>query len=420
MTTLRSYVVRRALTFGAILLIAMLFLSLFSVKKVKDIYHQNLLHLSLLLEKNFLFFMDLYGQEGVLKYQLSEAVSKIPHLEAIYIEYEGKEFAFPLKWKEELRSACARGEEKVFEKNGFIVVCLPLKEEYATLFIESESKGKFVALFNRLQEERFISGWVGSSLLLFFLIVGMGFMLMTMVWSEVGENFVRLERVIHLVEEHLSKEEVGKEERKRVMRELRELSRSFTIREFKKVELLLVKLMRRVEELNREVKKLAVTDPLTGLYNRNYLKLFVEGKLMPMWRRERFPLSVALLDIDNFKQINDTFGHQKGDEILKRWGELIKKNLRGGDVAVRYGGEEVLIIFPYTLKEEAAKALERLKRELSKVDFGIGRPVTFSGGVAGYPGDLKKVDRLEVLISLADERLYRAKRSGKNRIIWEG
>ena len=419
MTTLRSYVVRRALTFGAILLIAMLFLSLFSVKKVKDIYHQNLLHLSLLLEKNFLFFMDLYGQEGVLKYQLSEAVSKIPHLEAIYIEYEGKEFAFPLKWKKELRSACTRGEEKVFEKNGFIVVCLPLKEEYATLFIESESKGKFVALFNRLQEERFISGWVGSSLLLFFLIVGMGFMLMTMVWSEVGENFVRLERVIHLVEEHLSKEEVGKEERKRVMRELRELSKSFTIREFKKVELLLVKLMRRVEELNREVKKLAVTDPLTGLYNRNYLKLFVEGKLMPMWRRERFPLSVALLDIDNFKQINDTFGHQKGDEILKRWGELIKKNLRGGDVAVRYGGEEVLIIFPYTLKEEAAKALERLKRELSKVDFGIGRPVTFSGGVAGYPEDLKEVDSLEVLISLADERLYRAKRSGKNRIVWE-
>jgi len=419
MTTLRSYVVRRALTFGAILLIAMFFFSFFSVKRVKDIYHQNLLHLSLLLEKNFLFFMDLYGNERVLKYQLSEAVSKIPHLEAIYIEYEEKEFAFPLEWKKELRSICPEGRERVFEKDGFIVVCLPLKEEYATLFIESKNKGKFVALFNRAQEERFISGWVGSTLLLFFLIVGMGFMVMTMLWSEVGENFVRLEKVIHLVEEHLSKEKVGREEKRKVMRELKELSKNFTIREFKRVELLLIKLMRKLEELNREVKELAITDPLTGLYNRNYLKLFVEGKLMPMWRREKFPLSVALLDLDNFKQINDTYGHQKGDEILRKWGELIRKNLRGGDVAIRYGGEEVLIIFPYTFKREAARALERLNRELSGVDFGIARRVSFSGGVAGYPEDLKEVNSLETLIQLADERLYRAKRSGKNKVVWE-
>jgi diguanylate cyclase (GGDEF)-like protein len=135
-----------------------------------------------------------------------------------------------------------------------------------------------------------------------------------------------------------------------------------------------------------------------------------------MWKREGFPLSVAMLDLDNFKWINDTFGHQKGDEILKKWGEIIRKELRSSDVPIRYGGEEVLIIFPYTLKEEAAGAIERIREKLQQIDFGIGRKVNFSAGIACYPEDIREAC-FDDLILIADERLYAAKRSGKGKTV---
>ena len=107
--------------------------------------------------------------------------------------------------------------------------------------------------------------------------------------------------------------------------------------------------------------------------------------------------------MDDFKWVNDNFGLQKGDEVLKRWGEIIRSELRSSDVAVRYGGEEVLLIFPYTRKEDAGKAITRIGERLSIIDFGIGRKVTFSAGVCGYPEDFDDVVPLEEFIRLADE-----------------
>ena len=124
-----------------------------------------------------------------------------------------------------------------------------------------------------------------------------------------------------------------------------------------------------------------------------------------------------MIDIDDFKSINDTFGHQKGDEVLKILGKTIKENIRKSDIPIRYGGEEILIFFPNTSKEKAYYTLNRIKKLFSNIDFGIGRKVTFSGGIASTPEDLKDWKNVDELVEIADERLYKAKREGKNKIL---
>ena len=193
----------------------------------------------------------------------------------------------------------------------------------------------------------------------------------------------------------------------------------FKIEEFRDVADLIVKLTLKISSLNEHIKQLALTDSLTGLYNRNYLNAVFEKNYVPFWKREKFPLSVALLDIDNFKSINDIYGHQKGDEVLRRLGQIIKDSVRGSDIPVRFGGEEILIIFPSSRKEEALMAVRRIREKLMKEDFGIGRPVTFSSGLADFPSDISVPGELDKLIKVADERLYKAKNQGKNRDILE-
>lgn len=174
-----------------------------------------------------------------------------------------------------------------------------------------------------------------------------------------------------------------------------------------------------ISNLSERMRKLAITDSLTDLFNRNYISLVLKPNYIPFWKRRKFPLSVALLDIDNFKSINDTYGHLKGDEILIKLGKIIKDSIRGGDIPIRYGGEEILIIFPSSKKGEAVKVIKRIRKKLMKEDFGIGRPVTFSSGLADYPSDVEIPGDLNALISIADERLYKAKNTGKNRDVLE-
>jgi diguanylate cyclase (GGDEF)-like protein len=416
MTTLRGYFFKKAFLLGIFLVLVMFLFSYFTTKKVRDVYHKNLVYLSVLMEKNFQFFLDLYGSKEVVEYQISEAVARIPEVKAIYIRYGPKEYYYPKSFnkKEVLKFCPAPSEDRVVVKDDFLLVCLPLKEEYASQLIEAKVKGIFVVVFNRAQEEKFIASWMGSTLILTFLLIALGILVITIVWSELGGNFLNLERLVNLVQESLSSEDGKFADRELLMTSL---LRTFTLKEFREIGEILLKNTKELKLLNEKVRELAITDPLTNLYNRNYLKLFVEDKLVPLWRRERFPLSVAILDLDNFKWINDTFGHQKGDEILREWGRIIKEELRGSDVAIRFGGEEILLILPYTKKESAGKAVERIKERLLSTDFGIGKRVSFSAGVSSYPDDFRDLIPLEEFIRLADERLYKAKNSGKNRVV---
>lgn len=164
----------------------------------------------------------------------------------------------------------------------------------------------------------------------------------------------------------------------------------------------------------------AIIDETTGIYNRRYFENSLQNELK---RAERYGLSVSLIvcDLDNFKKINDTFGHLSGDRVLKETANIIKSNLRDGiDVAARWGGEEFVILLPSTDKNSAYKIAERIRAQISSHKYPSlpeNYVLTASFGVASYPSDAKgKVE----LFKKADEAAYKAKRTGKNKVVIAG
>ena len=166
-----------------------------------------------------------------------------------------------------------------------------------------------------------------------------------------------------------------------------------------------------VEEV-KALQYLASTDPLTGLANRRGGEKHIVNEISRA-KRERRPLSCVLLDIDAFKQVNDTFGHQAGDQLLHDVGTLLRRTVRAYDILVRWGGEEFLLVLPGVDLEGARLLAERVRAAVEALDtHGIG-PVTISGGVAGFESDYD----FAVTLKTADQRLYQAKASGRNRIL---
>jgi two-component system cell cycle response regulator len=164
--------------------------------------------------------------------------------------------------------------------------------------------------------------------------------------------------------------------------------------------------------------ELAVTDPLTGLHNRRYMF----GQLDALCQRAAkggAPVAALLLDIDHFKKINDSFGHDVGDEVLREFAARLASNVRAIDLPCRYGGEEFVAIMPDTTPEVAERVAERIRRYISGSPFRVAQgkellTVTISIGVAGMIGE---TDTSEALLKRADEALYEAKAAGRNRVI---
>lgn len=174
-------------------------------------------------------------------------------------------------------------------------------------------------------------------------------------------------------------------------------------------------LMRQLRERQAELEHLSTTDALTGLSNR---KLFFDriDEELARARRHAHPLCVLMLDADHFKAINDTFGHAVGDEVLRRLGARIRLDLRTGDLAARYGGEELAFILPVTDAAEAAAVAERLlavARTIRFGDPGAERSLTVSVGVAELGAD----ESASTLLARADAALYQAKRGGRDRYV---
>jgi diguanylate cyclase len=175
----------------------------------------------------------------------------------------------------------------------------------------------------------------------------------------------------------------------------------------------------RMEQLEQELRELSqqtVSDPLTGLMNRRGLENFwLREKARAL--RNQLPLSLAVLDLDNFKKFNDTFGHLAGDRALQHLAAIAKRYLRPQDGIARWGGEEFVIVLPETDLSVAERVIQRLQRELTKSLFFYDdrhHVITFSAGVAEWQGD---GETLEQLVARADEALYAAKRAGKNRVV---
>jgi len=169
-------------------------------------------------------------------------------------------------------------------------------------------------------------------------------------------------------------------------------------------------------ETHQRLREQTIRDPLTGLFNRRFLDESLERELSRA-KRDNLPLSLLMIDIDRFKHLNDTYGHQAGDEVIKRLGELIRNGARSADLPCRYGGEEFLLVLPNMTLERATERAQqwRIAFAKEKIEFGdTSLSSTFSVGVAAYPDH---GDSSEVLIRAADQALYTAKDSGRNRVV---
>jgi diguanylate cyclase (GGDEF)-like protein/PAS domain S-box-containing protein len=169
---------------------------------------------------------------------------------------------------------------------------------------------------------------------------------------------------------------------------------------------------RELERANDQLRKLAVTDELTGLRNR---RAFEERLAMEfsMARRRRRELSILLIDVDDFKKINDGWGHPAGDEVLRQLGMILRTTVRLPDLPARYGGEEFVVLLPESGKESALGLARRLMAKVAAEQWDY-MPLTISVGMATINDTL--VDGYQ-LVEMADEALYAAKRAGKNRVV---
>jgi len=161
----------------------------------------------------------------------------------------------------------------------------------------------------------------------------------------------------------------------------------------------------------REAEKMAETDPLTNVYNRRKFSQLLDQEIERVERYNK-SLAVVLLDIDHFKRINDTFGHDAGDSVLKKISRLIRENIRSVETLARYGGEEFVIILPETNLKKAMTAAERIRRVIERKSFDKLGHITISAGVSIF----EEGDNKHSIVKKADRGLYIAKREGRNRV----
>jgi diguanylate cyclase (GGDEF)-like protein/PAS domain S-box-containing protein len=165
----------------------------------------------------------------------------------------------------------------------------------------------------------------------------------------------------------------------------------------------------------KELEKLSAIDPLTGIFNRRQLNESISDEVEKAIRYHR-PLTFLMIDIDHFKNVNDTYGHQVGDYTLTTIAQILSKHIRTSDIIGRYGGEEFMILCPETHKEAAAGIGEKLRKTISEYDFETIGHATVSIGVA----EMESGDTKEALIYKTDTALYKAKDGGRNQVVIEG
>jgi diguanylate cyclase (GGDEF)-like protein len=172
-----------------------------------------------------------------------------------------------------------------------------------------------------------------------------------------------------------------------------------------------LELQRAVEQIGQ----LATRDELTGLVNRRHMATLMQTE-QARQRRDASKMTLAMLDIDHFKRINDNHGHQAGDAVLKAFAEVSRNSLRGTDVLARWGGEEFLLMLPATNPQQALRSIERLREGVARLSFdtiAAGLTVTFSAGLSPCDDDAP----MQACIERADQAMYKAKVTGRNRSV---
>ena len=177
----------------------------------------------------------------------------------------------------------------------------------------------------------------------------------------------------------------------------------------------------KIYELQEKINEVSTTDELTGLHNRKYLQERLDAEISRA-RRYKTPLSCLLFDIDFFKVVNDMYGYEWGDVLLKKLADRLKQVIRKEDVLTRYGDEEFILILPNTSEDNAFLFGERFRRDIEKMEFIPAgeeerHPITISGGISTYPCMKNVEEDANTIIRYAEHALYNAKKRGKNKII---
>jgi diguanylate cyclase (GGDEF)-like protein len=178
----------------------------------------------------------------------------------------------------------------------------------------------------------------------------------------------------------------------------------------------IVDLHRQIEAKNRQLEELALTDALTGLPNRRAVEAWAARQLQGA-ARHGFPFWVVMADVDCFKSVNDTYGHDAGDTVLKQFAEILRGNTRSSNICARIGGEEFLIILTHAERGNTETVIERIRQLFQAQRFKFGDRslcVTASFGISGLQG--RAAPDFDLLVNEADLALYSAKRNGRNRI----
>lgn len=191
------------------------------------------------------------------------------------------------------------------------------------------------------------------------------------------------------------------------------LARTKNALALKKAKTSLEKTTKKLSQRNKTLKKLSITDTLTGIYNRHYILEQLEQKIYD-FERYSIPFCLSIIDLDFFKHINDTFGHQSGDEVLVNLVHLLKEHIRKSDIIGRMGGDEFLFILPNTTLDKALTIMNKLQIKINelKFDFAPEEKTTFSGGICEYAKEYSPKE----FIANVDRLLYKAKKNGRNRI----
>src|ERR1700736_871126 len=178
----------------------------------------------------------------------------------------------------------------------------------------------------------------------------------------------------------------------------------------------IIDLHRQIDAKNRLLEEMAHTDPLTGLPNRRAIEDWA-GRQLRGAARHGFSLWVVHADLDCFKNINDSYGHEAGDAVLQKFGEVLQSNTRASDICGRMGGDEFLLVITHVEREQIQLTVERLREQFTSCEFAFGGcrvPVTASFGISGFQGE--DAPEFAALVRQADQALYSAKRAGGNQV----
>jgi diguanylate cyclase (GGDEF)-like protein len=182
-----------------------------------------------------------------------------------------------------------------------------------------------------------------------------------------------------------------------------------------------VKTLLKIRELREKLKTLSTTDELTGLHNRRYLLERMEQEISRA-KRYSTPLSVLLFDLDFFKVVNDIYGYEWGDVLLRSIADKLKQLIRKEDILTRYGDEEFIVVLPNTSEDNAFLFAERFRKDIEKMEFIPAgeeerHPITISGGISTFPCIPDTEEDANTIIRYAEHALYNAKKRGKNKIV---